>query len=992
MEARPSSERGRLLRLGFVDPERAEEILQSRLIEWQESAEILTQSADPDQALMLLDRISESSAEGRDLIRQAAADELLAQRLVLLLGVSMALGEHLARHPGHVDILRQPEIDIPSNSTMRRELLLAVGADPGSPDPVATQADALVAMRVGYRRLLVHIAMADLLGASLEQVGEALADAADAVLASALAVARAQTPGHEQCRLSVIALGKSGARELNYISDVDVVFVAEPAQDVAEDIALAVGTRLASTMMTACSASTAEGSIWEVDANLRPEGRNGALVRTLASHVTYYQRFASTWEFQALLKARPAAGDGALGRAYADAVAPLVWAAADRSDFVDNARAMRRKVETNIPAREAAREIKLGVGGLRDVEFSVQLLQLVHGRSDVMLRRPDTLTALENLATWGYVGRGDAAALSSAYRFMRTLEHRIQLHRLRRTHLMPEEPQALRRLGRAMGFTAEPADALMSAFRQTQLETRRIHEKLYYRPLLDAVSRLDAGDARLTPDAARERLEALGYRDPQGALRHLEALTSGVSRRAAIQRTLLPVLLGWFAESPEPDAGLLAFRQVSDALGSTHWYLRLLRDESLTAERLARVLASSRYATDLLLRAPEAVALLADDTELEPRSQSALEAEMRTTAARHEDPTAAVTAIRAIRRRELFRIAAADMLGLADVEHVVAGLSAVTGATITAALDAVMRSVEQQRGSLPLRFSVIAMGRLGGGELSYGSDADVMFVHDPLPGASEQDVTEIAFQIAHDLRTLLMTPSADPPVNIDADLRPEGTKGPLVRSLASFAAYYQRWSASWESQALLRAEVLAGDASLGREFLDLVEPLRWPTGGLPEATVREIRRLKARMENERLPRGADPALHTKLGRGGLSDVEWVAQLLQMQHAHQFDQLRTNRTLEALRSAASVGLLAQNDAQVLADAWSLATRMRNAMTLVTGKSMDSLPTGIREISAIAGVLGHPSGHGQDVLEEYRRATRRARVVVERVFYGLEVTPD
>ena len=982
MDARQHSDRARLVRLGVRDADRAERALTGVLGAWRDRVDVLGDSPDPDQALILLERIAESGAQGRAAVDAAADDARLAHRLVRLLGMSVALGEHLARHPGHLEDLRSADVAIPDADQMRHAVLECVSA-------TADHAEALVALRIAYRRMLLSIACLDLEGVvGLDVVGRALADAADAVLDGALFIARRQIPESDRIRLSVIAMGKCGARELNYISDVDVIFVCEPMPGVEETEALAIGTRVARDLMTACSAHTPEGAIWEVDAALRPEGKNGALVRTLASHVAYYERFASTWEFQALLKARPAAGDADLGAAYIDAIAPFVWSAADRSDFVENARAMRRRVEENIPAKEAARQLKLGVGGLRDVEFSVQLLQLVHGRSDAMLRRPGTLEALEALATWGYIGRDDMTQLAGAYRFLRSFEHRIQLHRLRRTHVVPEDADDLRRIGRAMGFTAEPEVALISQWREHQRETRRIHEKLFYRPLLDAVSRLSASAARLTPEAAASRLEALGYRDPEGALRHLEALTSGVSRRAAIQRTLLPVMLGWFADGADPDAGLLGFRRVSDALGSTHWYLRLLRDESAAAERLARVLASSRYATDLLLRAPEAVSLLADDDELLPRSLDVLTAEMRAIASRHEDPTAAVTAVRGLRRRELFRVSAADVLGLLDVEQVAAGLTAITEATLGITLEVCLRSAEERHGApLPMRFLLVAMGRLGGGELGYGSDADVMFVFDPEPAADEEAATRVAFEVANDLRTVLMVPSTDPPLEVDADLRPEGRQGALVRSLASYAAYYARWSASWESQALLRARPIAGDERLAHQFLDLIEPLRWPADGLPESALLEIRRLKARMENERLPRGADPTLHTKLGRGGLSDVEWVAQVLQLRHAHDVPGLRTTLTLPALRAAVAAGYLSAEDSVALEQAWRMATHVRNAMVLLRAKPADLLVTDPVEASAVARVLGFGAGMGQEMIDTYRRTTRRARQVMERVFYGL-----
>ncbi len=984
---RITTEAARLARLGFADVAGAQirvGALAGPDLPADDLAEALGLAADPDLALDGLTRLVDALPDpAQPALRAAlAADDGIRERLLAVLGASAALGDHLARHPEQWRALsgEQAAASRPTAAGLRAELLAAVEAQ---------GTGAMDALRVAYRRRLLALAARDLSGAaSVEDVAGELADLAGATLDAALAVATAELPPEATpVRLSVVALGKCGGRELNYVSDVDVVFVAEPYDGGDEKSALETATTLAGALMRVCSAQTAEGTIWPVDANLRPEGRSGALVRTLASHLAYYERWAQTWEFQALLKARPVAGDLELGLRYVDALAPLVWNAAQRPGFVDDARAMRRRVEENIPARDADRELKLGPGGLRDVEFSVQLLQLVHGRSDIFVRSPTTLVALEQLSTHGYVGRADAAELDRAYRFLRTMEHRIQLYRLRRTHVVPTDEADLRRIARSMGFRRDPAAELVEQWRQHAREVRRLHEKLFYRPLLNAVARLDPGEARLTLEAAAARLEALGYADPAGALRHLEALISGLSRRAAIQRTLLPVMLGWFAEAPDPDAGLLGFRQVSDALGSTHWYLGLLRDGGAVAERLARVLASSRYATDLLLRAPEAVAMLGDDAELTPRGRPVVVAEALAAAGRHEAPEVAVAAVRAGRRRELFRTAVADVLGRLDVEAVGTALTDVTAATVAGGLAIATRVVEAARGGgLPTAVAVIAVGRFGGGEVGYGSDADVLFVHDPLPGADERDATEAAHAVVGELRRLLALPGPDPQLVVDADLRPEGRQGPLVRTLASYAAYYDRWSLVWESQALLRAEPVAGDVGLGERFVRLVDTLRYPADGLTEADVREIRRIKARVEAERMPRGADPALHTKLGRGGLADVEWTAQLIQLRHGATVPALRTTRTVEALRAAAAAGLLDPADEITLEHAWQLATRVRNALVLVRGRPADTLPGDTRELAGLGHVLGYaPGGTGQ-LVEDYLRATRRARAVVERVFYA------
>jgi glutamate-ammonia-ligase adenylyltransferase len=983
----------RLARLGFTDPARAAATLEGgalgRLPDDEAVLADLGLTADPDAALAGLAQLLEAESHQDRLVIELA-DPAFRRRLLALLGASRALTDHLVRLPGSWSHM-VPESEVrPTAAGLRRAMLLQVAADPDDPQPVARggTASATDHLRIAYRNLLLGLAARDLAeGADVSDVAAELADLAGATLEAALAIARADLgPAAATCRLAVIAMGKCGGRELNYVSDVDVVFVAEPGDGADETEALKAAAALAAAMMRICSASTGEGTIWPVDAALRPEGRAGPLVRTLASHLAYYQRWAKTWEFQALLKARPVAGDLALGQAYADALAPMVWLAAERPDFVDDVQQMRRRVEDTLPAADSRRELKLGPGGLRDVEFAVQLLQLVHGRTDEALRSGNTLEALEALSTYGYVGRADAAELDRAYRFLRTVEHRLQLHRLRRTHVMPTEEDELRRLGRSMGLRTEPVKELDTQWRQHAREVRRLHEKLFYRPLLSSVARLASDEARLTPEAARSRLEALGYEDPAGALRHLEALTAGVSRRAAIQRTLLPVLLGWFADAPDPDSGLLAFRRLSDTLGTTPWYLRLLRDEGTVANRLALLLASSRYAVDLLGRSPEAVRLLADDADLAPRGQAELLAEVRAALARHDDPATAVGVARGVRRRELFRVTAADLLGLASVEQVEEALTDVAAVTVQAALDVAVRVVETARGEpLPTRLAVVAMGRFGGHELSYASDADVLFVHDPFDGADEQAASEAAHAVVQELRRLLSVPSPDPPLSVDADLRPEGRNGPLVRTLASYATYYERWSLVWESQALLRAEPVAGDDALGKQFAALVDPLRYRAGGLDEVDVREIRRIKARVESERLPRGVDPQRHTKLGPGGLADVEWTVQLLQLRHAADVPSLRTTRTLAALRAAADHGLLDDGQDRVLAHAWRTASRVRNATLLVRGRPGDTLPTDLRELTGVARVLGYPPGAAGTLVDDYRRATRRARTVVEQVFY-------
>ncbi|MDT5043401.1 MAG: [glutamine synthetase] adenylyltransferase / [glutamine synthetase]-adenylyl-L-tyrosine [Actinoplanes sp.] len=963
----------------------------------------LSRGADPNLALRQLHRLVESAGRstasasagrgdtppvsrmGSDnagaaaILRALFDDPGFRRRMAAVLGASSALGDHLVANPDDWRVLATGKTGLPPNA----EGHLAIPSDLAGGDSAGDGPLTVAALRRAYRLSLLRIVAADLTGGrGLEPTMAALSRLADETLAAAYAIAVSELPGGTaEPRLAVVAMGKCGGYELNYVSDVDVIFVA------AGDADLAAGTTVAASLIDVCGQVA-----WPVDAALRPEGSRGPLVRTLASHDAYYRRWARTWEFQALLKARPAAGDLALAREWIDDLAPLVWHAAERPEAVADVRDMRRRIIENVPPSQVDREIKRGPGGLRDIEFAVQLLQLVHGRIDETLREPGTLPALRALVAGGYVGRQDGETLLRGYRFLRAVEHRLQLQNLRRTHTVPDDPRMLRWLVAALGYTALPGQDAVEAFRSDWVghaaQVRRLHVKLLYQPLLEAVARVPVEALRMTPESAGRRLEILGFADPDAALRHLQALTGGVTRTAAIQRTLLPMLLQEFADAPEPDRGLLNYRHVSDKLGSTPWYLRLLRDGGPVARRLARVLSLSRYATDLLIRDPEALRLLAEDAELQPRPRQVLRDGFLAAADRHPgDPAAAIGAIRALRRRELFRLACADILSRAgelapadplDVDRVGVALSYVTDATLGAALRVARRAHPAPAGT---RLTMIGMGRLGGYEMSYPSDADVMFVYAPPEGTADGEVTAAAHAIAEELRRLLSAPAHDPPLGIDADLRPEGRQGPLVRSLHAYEQYYARWSRVWESQALLRARFVCGDEDLGREFERLADAMRYPKGGLTREQIVEIRRIKARVERERLPRGADPNTHTKLGRGGLADVEWAVQLLQLRHGYAVPQLRMTRTLEALTAECDAGLVEAADAAAMTEGWVLAARVRNALTLVRGRPTDQLPRHGPELAGAVQLLG--GGDPGEFVDRYLRITRRSRAAVERV---------
>ncbi|HEU0257438.1 MAG TPA: bifunctional [glutamine synthetase] adenylyltransferase/[glutamine synthetase]-adenylyl-L-tyrosine phosphorylase [Microbacteriaceae bacterium] len=951
-------------------------------------------AADPDSALVWLLRLEERAPR---LIRRIVGDEASAARLFRLVGASDGLAQFLFRHPDECALVEvMPQLSSPAVpgevERVRRRLLDAVGADAHGVASLAGETG-WSALRVAYRRELVTVALYDLGQPGpvrgVDSVGRALAELAGAALEASLALARADVAGEgpgrfpadevAATRLTVIGMGKAGAGELNYVSDVDVVFACASARPHAVPTArvVTIATRLARQTIRGLSEVSDEPALWPVDTNLRPEGKDGALVRTVESHAAYYRRWAKDWEFQALVKARPLAGDRALGRRYVDAVLPLVWRGAERDGFVSRVQEMRRRVIRNIPPDERDRQIKLGEGGLRDIEFTVQLLQLVHGRSDPHLRQADTLSALAALTARGYVGRAEARALAADYRTLRLLEHRLQLRHLARTHLMPSDEDGLRILARSSGLAQGP-EGLAAIWSEVRSRVRDLHERLFYRPLLAAAAATPPEDFNLDSEQVAVRLQAIGFRNTRAALAHIAALSRGVTRRATIQRNLLPVLLQWLGEGADPDGGLLAFRRLSESLGRTHWFLGMLRDSSGAAQNLTRVLSSAPFVADMFQRIPSAVGWLDDEASLVPRPRQALDDQVGAILRRYDDPEMVAAALRTLRRQERLRLALNAIIRTPDVARLGVGLADVDEAVISGALATAMRVA----GGPGLEFGVVAMGRLGGREVGFGSDADVLYVY---RGAGEgDDSAPTASRVA----TTLVGLCADPviPFDLDAGLRPEGRSGPLARSVEAYRAYYTRWSATWEAQALLRARPIAGPADLLTEFVAMADQVRYP-GGFTEESARDVKRVKARVEAERLPHGADPRRHIKLGRGSLSDVEWLVQLRQLEHAADVPALRTTSTLAALSACVAAGLIEESDAGVLRDSWLLCSRLRSALVL-WGADADTLPADRERLEPVARLMGYGS-HAASVLEEaYLQATRRARGVFERLFYGPE----
>ena len=883
--------------------------------------EITAHSAAPPMVAGALERLAAERPDGFERVR---ADPALAGAFAAVAAASRSLTRWLLVDPRALgvlaDLAHRPEV------------------------PLDGPAEELGRWK---HRELLRIAARDLLGTdSLVEVGAGLAAMADDVFRAAGRIAGVQSG------LAVIGMGKLGGRELNYASDVDVIFVGEDQPGPLPVLAIA-------------------RRCFRVDTNLRPEGRSGRLILPLAAYQAYWDRWARPWEFQALLKSRPIAGDPELGAAFARAATERVWERPFGADDIRALRDMKARAEAAVARKGLThREVKRGWGGIRDAEFAVQLLQLVHGRRDEALRSRNTLRALAELASAGYVDPDDARRLGEGYRFLRTVEHRLQLADEQQVHAVPGDPEARGWLARVMGYRDEGRESALARFdqdlRRQQATVRAIHERLYFRPLLEAFTgpgpRTGAG---LSPEAIEARLSAFGFADAEQTRRRVQELTRGLTRSSRLMEQMLPLVLDWLSQSPDPDLGLLGLGTLVGHAERVPGLVATFRASPEAARRLCLMLGTSRLFHRRLEQHPELLEVVGDDQALRPRPRADLVGTARSALAWRSDPASRQEALLRLRRTETMRVAMGDVLGGTTVEAVGAGLSDLADAVLQAGLEAL---------ASPVPLAVVAMGRFGGRELAYPSDLDVLVV---AGGDSSEDFTAANRAAEQLLRLIKGSSPATRIYELDTGLRPEGRQGPLVRGLDGYRAYFERWGQTWERQALLRARPAAGDQKLGERFMALAG--EWIAQPLTEEQVREIRRMKARIERERIPPREDPQFHLKLGRGSLADVEWTAQLLQLRQG-----IRSAGTMAALGLLEAGGAIDRADARALAESYRFCEQARNRWYLIKGSPGDALPSEADQLARLARSLGTT---GPELREHYRMVTRRARAVMERLFYGI-----
>jgi glutamate-ammonia-ligase adenylyltransferase len=1039
--------------IGLTDPRKALELVRSLAGNGVSDADLsplfpilrdgLRESPDPDRSLQSFVRWFAAVGSPFSHLQSLLRHPVSLRIFCLVTGGSQYFADLLVRNPEYFEILANPGVRGGTKSVEQfaRELTSLTRVC----QRIELKRDAL---RRWKAREMLRIGVRDLIGLSeMPQTAHEFSNLADACIQQALDIARfalplAPEPASDNSTRSetqvaasasylpftVIGMGKLGGQELNYSSDIDLIFMCgdELPEKVTtvEDRKLDTETylrRLAQTVINTLTDDTANGHVFRVDMRLRPEGRFGPLVRSLASCRAYYESWAEPWEFQALLKARCVGGSATLGAEFIGMVTPFVYRPHRSEAFLEEVRTNKRRIEQKCALEgETYTNVKTGYGGIRDVEFTVQRLQLAYGGADESLRTGNTLTALRRLQQAQYLTPTEARELADDYIFLRNLEHRLQLlHRFQTQTLPPLEDTAERgRLARRMGYPDREAF-------EGDLDRRRdrVHAHLETRfyevaapPPSSALPEtslwsdlpelLDSLELPQVQETLRVRLLAAGFTDIPAALNALSLPMRGnefgeMPPDTPVEfKTIAPRLLALAMASASPDAALAGVEAIALAVPNRAQLYASFDDSPEALERLVSLSAGSPPLLRLLARHLEWMeATLSPDTS--PAETSILtEAEARAQIGegltqRLQGATGYEAKIEAFSRyyqREVLRIGTEELCGIGDNLQANAALTRLAEATLEALLDLCSEPLiahhadPEFAAQILKQVAIVGLGKLGGGELSYGSDWDVLFTYTDLPNDRETQIGA-AFALVNGLVERVISAggtlmSRNAHIEIDLRLRPWGRKGALILAPSGYGDYYRQHAETWERQAAVKARVVAGNPRVGAELIAIMQAESFGHGLSPEEDA-AVLAMKKRIESERL-RTNERTRDIKLGHGGLTDIEWLAQRLQLLHGNASPALRQPGTIPVLAALQAEHLLPTADAQTLITAYRRLTRLRNLMWLQAGSSQDVLPTEPGKRRTLARLLGDTDETVFDT--EIQETMAHVRRLFDAYFYG------
>ncbi len=945
-------------------------------------------AADGQLALATLSRLAEESPAS---MRELLSDRARARDLIFCLGASEVVSAEISQAgPTWLSMFDRARLATVDSA------LSAMRCDLGA---VSTRADAARELSLFKRSIFFQIAVADLIG-EIDVKGTMLlmSRLADECIRAACDAAFRLTGerASEAGEFCVLAMGKLGASELNLSSDIDLVYIYHPPTPGSGGIAAArMGEIITELLSTGC---------FRIDMRLRPGGRNSPLAVPFDGALSFYQSYGQTWERAALLRARPVAGSLQLGRRMLEELDRFVYRSYLDFDTLRQLRAMKHQIEVELRSPDLIeRNIKLGYGGIRELEFIVQALSLIYGGRDRRIRTEKTIEALERLAEFGYLPPARARDLSEAYLFLRNVEHKLQIVSGLQTHTLPRGDVGMRQLG--VRLRMGRSDRVLARLRATLSKHRDLTANQFRETLaggeeesLTPVSDVAREAWRAVSDrASAERgLAALGFVHPREGTANLEVLARGSphapasARRGELLETLAPILLDEISTLPDPDLALRNLADFITAVGARTSFLALLEQHPSTRRVLLSLFASSSYLSTLFIRHPDMLdTLVRSDLARRRRTHEELVNELSGLVKASTDFEARLDAIRTFRHQEFLRIAIADVAGDLELCEVEAELTLLAETVLSEALNLAHSEVAAQfENPNTVKLSCIAMGRLGAGEMSYNSDLDLIFVYestDPMSGR------EIAARVAQKLIGILEARTREGyAYKLDLRLRPSGNQGPLVTSLEGFREYHRQSSAVWERQALVRARVVAGAAELGEAVEAAREGFVFGRG-LSIVEIKEIAQMRKRMELEIGVEGKT-RLNLKQGRGGLVDVEFVAQMMALAHGHQHPALRKRATRDLLKEMEWEHLITKEEASALRDGYEFIARLENRLRIESDQPAWALPTDPDALRPLARRMGYEGGAGpRQLLNDLRTRREAIRAAFDSCFAREEARP-